>query len=774
MIRSGKTVLMVSPSSPLEGGSDEAYVANLAGPLARAHGWRIVVVTTGSHLSGVRREEGDGIVVHRLPSQLQLADTRFGLTWRRHLARLARDERPDLINAHPSVFGLTDLVAAVAGDVPLVVTCHAGSTGLGTGRWASDAVAFVHRRVLSQRLLRRAEWIISGSGFVRDFHLTRFRTKCSVVTPAVDTARFERAAPRPPDRLLFVAGRGCVETFKGLDALLDGLAILRRHRPHLSLDVVGDGNDVERYRSRSSRLGIGSAVRFRGRLAGPSLVRAFRDATVLAQPTQDDPFPLALLEAMASSLPVVSTVVGGAPSPVRDGVEGFLVPPDDPGALVDRLAAVLNDTELGDRLGRAGRAKVERSYTWAATAAATDSVFDAVLAGAPVGGRRRISVVAPHFPPKVGGLEQYAYQIARGLQESGNYEVQVLTSNHVRRRASAEVLDGLTVLRYPTWMRASNTPMSPTWPYHLRRSISDNRIELVNAHTPVPFMAEAAALGCGDRPLAVTYHAGSMVKHRQPADAFVRVYERLVLPRLLRRADAVIAVSEMVRSRFLHGRWHPVDLAPPAVDPDLFRPAAAPTSPTLLFVGRIERSSAWKGIDVLLRAFVTVAREVPDAQLVLVGGGDAVADHRRDAARLGLEGRVTFTGELTGERLAAAYGSATAVVLPSTTEAESFGMCLIEGMACAKPVIGSNVGGIPFVITDGEDGLLVPPGDADALAACCARLLTDPTLAASLGANGRCKVVADYTWQSRVAQYDRLFRELLDRACPTADASRCS
>lgn len=581
-------MLVVSESFP-PAGDPEAYVGNLAGRLARAHGWRVVVVTRGEHLSGIQREEDNGLVVHRLPSHRRLSNSHFGLASRRHIARLVRIERPDLVNAHLPSTDLARLVCAATRGVPLVVTCHSGRTP--TGRSVRDALASFYRGAPSQQLLRRAEWIISTSDFVRDFNLTRFRTKCSTVTPGV-------------------------------------------------------------------------------------------------------------------------------------------------------------------------------AVTWAARAAATDSVFGAVLAGTPVGGKRRISVVAPRFPPQVGGLEQYAYQIARGLQESGRYEVQVLTSNHAGRRIFAEVLDGLTVLRYPAWVRASNTPMSPTWPYHLRRTMRDNRIELVNVHTPVPFMAESAALACGARPLAVTYHAGSMVKHRQPADTFIRAYERLVLPHLLGRADAVIAVSELVRSRFLRGRWDPVDLAPPAVDTDLFRPAAAANRPTLLYVGRIERSSAWKGIDVLLRAFVSVTREVPDAQLVLVGGGDALPDHRRDVVRLGLAGLVTFSGVLTGNQLAEAYASATAIVLPSTTEAESFGMCLIEGMACAKPVIGSDVGGIPFVIDDGEDGLLVPPGDADALAACSIRVLRDPKLAATLGASGRRKVVESYTWQSRVAQYDRLFRELLDGSVP--------
>jgi len=299
----------------------------------------------------------------------------------------------------------------------------------------------------------------------------------------------------------------------------------------------------------------------------------------------------------------------------------------------------------------------------------------------------------------------------------------------------------------------------------------DNRIELVNVHTPVPFMAEAAALGCGSLPLAVTYHAGSMIKHRPAPDTVIRAYERKILPHLLDRADAIVAVSEAVRSGFLGGLGRRVDLAPPAVDTVVFSPAGSSAEPTLLFVGRIERSSAWKGIGVLLRAFRKVAAEIPDARLVLVGAGDALADHRRDAMHLEIAERVTFTGELTGDRLTEAYRSATAVVLPSTTEAESFGMCLIEAMACAKPVIGSNVGGIPFLVDDGEDGLLVVPGDADALADCCIRLLAEPALAARLGDNGRRKVTEHFTWASRVDYYDHLFTELLHGTHPRHPAA---
>jgi rhamnosyl/mannosyltransferase len=204
-------------------------------------------------------------------------------------------------------------------------------------------------------------------------------------------------------------------------------------------------------------------------------------------------------------------------------------------------------------------------------------------------------------------------------------------------------------------------------------------------------------------------------------------------------------------------------LVPPGVDDTIFMPArplgplgpdadAAPV-PVVLYVGRIERASAAKGIRHLLEAFALVHASLPEAVLVLVGGGDAVEDHRRFAATLGILGSVSFRGTLSVEALVEAYQAASLVVLPSTTDSESFGMVLIEAMACAKPVIGSDVGGIPFVIDDGRDGYLVPPADASALAGACLEILRTPALAAALGQQGYRKVKDRFTWPVQIDKY---------------------
>ena len=762
MSDSRPTLLILTPHPLLEGGGLESYVRNLIGGLIDDHGWRVVLVTTGPRGSGVQCEDVGDLRVYRLPYQVQVYNTRFSLAWRRQLEKIIRDEKPDLVNAHTPTPGLADVAASVTGRVPLVVTYHAGS--MHKGRWPADLFISLYEKVLCRRLLGRAAWVISSSDFVRDSFLVRVRAKCTTVTPGVDVGSFTPGPTRPRGRVLFVGGLGRADSHKGLDRLLHSFASLVEDRRDLRLDVVGSGDAQGHYHELSRALGVDGRVRFLGRLAGAELVEAYRSATVLALATTNDSFPMVLLEAMACRVPVVSTRVGGIPSLVDDGQDGFLVDAEDMAGFTERLGRILDDPDLAARMGEAGRDKVTRRYTWAGQTARTDTILEAVAAGRPGHGRHRLAVVAPRFRPTIGGLEEYAYQIALGFNERADYDVIVLTSNHVGHRTVVEVLDGLTVFRFPKWFTVSQTPVNPLWPWYLRRAMSDNRIDVVDAHTPVPFMVEAAALACDGRPLVVTYHAGSMLKGKWLPDLLIRPYERWVLPWILRRADAVVSVSPAVSSRLRTRLARPSFLVRPGVDGQAFAPAPNGNhrigAPTLLYVGRIDRGSAWKGIDQLLQAFAIVLMDLPDTRLVLVGGGDAVEDHQALAASLGIADHVEFRGILRDEALLHAYQEATALVLPSTTEAEASPMVLIEAMACRTPVIASNVGGVSFVVDDGVDGRLVPPAEPERLAAACVELLRSPTLAAGMGRNGWQKVQA-LSWPSRVAEHLTIFRRLL-------------
>jgi glycosyltransferase involved in cell wall biosynthesis len=379
-------------------------------------------------------------------------------------------------------------------------------------------------------------------------------------------------------------------------------------------------------------------------------------------------------------------------------------------------------------------------------------------------GRRTVAVVAPYYPPRIGGVERYAERVAAELRDQPDLRPVVITTGP-GRRTRVEVRDGVDVVRLPVWLTLSNTPVHPLWFWTVRRILRRYEVEIVNTHAPVPGLADVATLVAGSRPVVSTYHAGSMVKHDGRLDGLLRAYERHVLPRLFARAAAVVAVSRTSLAHAVPGS----QVIPPGVDTGAFTPSTQEWGRTLLYVGRLDRSSAWKGVDVLLRAFALVAADDPQARLHVVGSGDALDDHRALAAALGVADRTRFSGHVEGADLVAAYQHARALVLPSLTEAESFGMTLIEAMACARPVIASRVGGIPDVVQDGVQGLLVAPGDAAALAAACRTLLADDALCAALGARGRLRAEQAYAWPAQTAAYLDLFRGLLRPAPSLAD-----
>ena len=122
--------------------------------------------------------------------------------------------------------------------------------------------------------------------------------------------------------------------------------------------------------------------------------------------------------------------------------------------------------------------------------------------------------------------------------------------------------------------------------------------------------------------------------------------------------------------------------------------------------------------------------------------------YKRLCKNLGIKRNVEFKGSIIGRKLVEYYQKSNVLVLPSLSE--SFGMVLLEAMACKKPVIGSNVGGIPYVIDNDQNGLLVPPKDPQALADAIIKILTNPQLAKKMGEEGYEKVIKNFTWENQV------------------------
>lgn len=326
-----------------------------------------------------------------------------------------------------------------------------------------------------------------------------------------------------------------------------------------------------------------------------------------------------------------------------------------------------------------------------------------------------VAVVSPRFPPDAGGVEEYAAWVAETLRRAG-HRVTVITTG-----LGPADHHGIPVIRLRSWLTLSNTPLNPLWWWQVRRLLERLDVDVVNAHAPVPGLADIAAF-TSPVPVVLTYHAGSLVKGGSPVDPLLRAYERHVLPRVFARCRELVAVSP-VSLAHATGRAH---LIPPGVDTDLFFPTHEAYERRVLYVGRVERTSRWKGLQVLVDSLTRLRELAPDVRLEIVGDGDDVVPLQKRAADLGVADLIDWRGRVDHAELPAYYRRAGVTVLPSLTESESFGMALAEALACGCPVVGSAVGGIPYVVRDGEDGRLVPPGDPVALAEALAAVLDVP------------------------------------------------
>jgi glycosyltransferase involved in cell wall biosynthesis len=160
-------------------------------------------------------------------------------------------------------------------------------------------------------------------------------------------------------------------TEKGVPVLLQAVAKLQAEFPGLSLDLVGDGYEMDTLRAMTAELGLQDTVNFLGRMNDVTSV--LKRADIYVQPSLNEGLPNSLLEAMSCGLPVVVTNVGGMPDVVSDGVEGFVVEPANADALAIALGKLLRDRELRKEVATRCRTKIQQEYS-------LDSVADNYIA----------------------------------------------------------------------------------------------------------------------------------------------------------------------------------------------------------------------------------------------------------------------------------------------------------------------------------------------------------------------------------------------------------
>jgi glycosyltransferase involved in cell wall biosynthesis len=294
---------------------------------------------------------------------------------------------------------------------------------------------------------------------------------------------------------------------------------------------------------------------------------------------------------------------------------------------------------------------------------------------------------------------------------------------------------------------------------YLRRE----EIDLLHAHMyRAEVVGTRAAMAAGTPVVMATVHSSRVRSEADVATlaALTPAMDRLIVP----SASIAAKVRSEGRDRVPFSVIpNGVDLARfdlPLAGCDLRRAYSIPGSAVLF--GVVARLEPEKGHRHMIDAMPSILRGAPESWLVIVGEGSLDDELRARAAALPKRARerIVFTGRR--EDVAAITGELDAAVLPSLREAQ--GISILEAMARRKPVVASAVGGIPEVVTDGLDGLLVPAGDAAALANACVRLASSGALRARLGEAGRATVEARFSLDAMVRCIEQVYDAELLRA----------
>jgi N-acetyl-alpha-D-glucosaminyl L-malate synthase BshA len=232
----------------------------------------------------------------------------------------------------------------------------------------------------------------------------------------------------------------------------------------------------------------------------------------------------------------------------------------------------------------------------------------------------------------------------------------------------------------------------------------------------------------------------------------------------IEKSDGVTAISEHLRSRThdVLGVKREISVIYNSVNCDLYRPQRDPelraryALPDERILIHLSNFRPVKRVLDCVRAFAKIVPQVA-ARLLMVGDGPDRAAAEMLARELGVEDRVVFLGKQV--RVAHLLPIADVMLVPS--EMESFGLAALEAMACGVPAVASCVGGLPEVVTDGEDGFLVPVGDTDAVAAAALRLLEDGALYSRVAAAARRTAETRFSASTIVPLYEEFYRGVL-------------
>jgi 1,4-alpha-glucan branching enzyme len=374
-------------------------------------------------------------------------------------------------------------------------------------------------------------------------------------------------------------------------------------------------------------------------------------------------------------------------------------------------------------------------------------------------------LMIPHlYHPRIGGVEICVKNLCRELQKKG-HNVEIVTSRLPRKLPQRETIDGVVVNRLPFRLASSN-PLS-ILKFIIRASecivkmliiVRNKKIDIINLHYISDNAIYALMLSYVKRISLITNIHGSDIEHDSVRG---KMYE-WVVRRTLERSAKVIFNSNYMLLKTMENFNVSIDRKSVVIgngvdisEADILEKSKEAPSPFILGIGRLVQ---YKGFDILIRSFASVLGRYPDIKLVLAGDGPERRNLEILIRNLGIEESVLLYGFRDRKDIQQLLVSCKFLVVPSRRE--PFGIVILEAMAAQKAVIAMEVGGVPDLVKQGENGILIKSHDPHDLAAAMTYLLEHPEIADALGKRGRSTVIDRFEWKIIADKYITAFQSV--------------
>jgi colanic acid/amylovoran biosynthesis glycosyltransferase len=676
--------------------------------------------------------------------------------------------RPVLLHAHFGPAGLTVLPLARWLEIPLIVTFH------GFDATVTDAyLARSHYRVrayLRNRhvLQKEAALFIAVSEFLRKQLIARSFPEERIVVhyTGVDTEFFVPAPSVLRDPLVLFVGR--LTEKKGCAHLLRAMCEVEDRVPAAELVVIGDGplrQELEELAKKTLR-----KCRFLG-WQPPRKVREWMNrARVFCLPSVRAPsgdgegFGMVFAEAQAMGLPVASFHSGGVPEAVLDGETGLLAAEGDWRGLAGNILALLNNDNLWRSMSEAGQKRVRELFDLGKQTAKLEQTYQTLLetlrgATQPKPGfawqkaqgqsytSRTLEKQESSARPRLAFVQSFCSHYTAGLFNllAQHVDTEFLFFSDGQEKYWRDEL-GVRSGDFPhTYLRGfwlGNTRIAPALPFRLLSSRAEAILNCIDGKFALPVAYVAARW----KRVPFLLWTGLWCRVDTPLQRWIFPLTRF----LYQHADGIVAYGEHVKRYLVSEGVRPerIFIAPHAVDNSFYsrtvreeekqalreKLGILPDEKVILYLGRLEKI---KGLQCLIKTFGSC--HLSGAMLVIAGDGSERRALQDLTVQLGIASRVRFAGHVPPEETVAYYALSSIVVLPSVSTAqgkEAWGLVVNEAFNQGIPVVATDaVGAVSGgLLEDQKNGLVVPEGDASALARALLKIWEDPVARERMGA----------------------------------------